>query len=176
MPYPVQMRKFSLQQLVTITAAQIAAGTGATTLYNINTLLFNQPYTRAICSLHVTTCTAAGATYNLYVHSFQMFGSGVYSRWDICAFPQISADADVYHTMFCNPNPPEPLSVTTAGPGVAAVLSGSLATKTAKAGNGICFATAGMAYHGALGEGLSYSLVGSGGSGPITFEIQVTLE
>ena len=176
MPYPVQLRKLSLQPAITITAAQIAAGTGATALYNLSSFAFNQPYTRAICTLHVYTCTGGGATYNFYVHSYQYLASGVYSRWDICAFPQISADADVYHTMFCNPNPPEPLSVTTAIPGVAAVLDGSFATKTVAAGNGICVAVAGLAYHGVLGEGLSYSLVGSGGSGPIKFEIQVTLE
>lgn len=170
------MQKINLQPLRTITAAQIAAGAGGTSLYNLQSKLFNQSFKRAICSLHVTTCTAGGATYNFYVHSFQRFGSNVYSRWDICAFPQIAADANVYHTIFCNENPPEPLSVTTAGPGVAAVLSGSFATVTPAAGNGICIATAGMAYHGVLGEGLTYSLVGSGGSGPITFEITVTVE
>ena len=99
-------QRITLQPLVTISAAQIAAGTGATSLYNLTQKQFNQKFIRGIFSLHVSTCTAGGATYNFYVHSYQMFASGVYSRWDVCAFPQIAADADVYHTMFCNPSPP----------------------------------------------------------------------
>jgi hypothetical protein len=167
------MAKITLQPLVTITAAQLTAGSG--TLYNITTKQFNQKFTRAILSMHVTTCTAGGATYDIWIHSFQMFASGVYSRWDLCHFPQITADADVYHTMFCNPNPPEPLSVTTAIPGVAAVLDGSFATKTPKAGNGQCVAVAGLAYHGVIGEGLTWSIVGASTPGPITLELQATM-
>jgi hypothetical protein len=169
------MQKISLQPLITITAAQIAAGTGGTSLYNINEKRFNQRFVRGMFTLRVTTCTAGGATYNFYVHSYQILPSGTYSRWDVCAFPQITADAVRTYTIFCNPNPPEPLSVTTAGPGVAAILSGSLRTDTAASNNGICTATAGMAYHATLGEGLSYSLIGSAGAGPITFEIAATV-
>jgi hypothetical protein len=172
------MIKICLQPKITLTADQIYAGTSHTTLDNIVQKEFGlQNIKRIVATLFVTLAdrTNADETYNFYLTTYQKSAAGLYSRWDVCAFPQIAAVGPLYYTMICNANPPEPLSVTTAGPGVAAVLSGSLATYTAGAGNGIRVATAGMAYHGVLGEGLSYSLVAGGSTpGPITYEIQVT--
>ena len=130
-----------------------------------------------IVSLHVTTADRSNAneTYQFYITTFQRFGSLVYSRWDLCAFPQIAADANVYHTMFLT-TLSDKRTVTTADPGVQAVLSGSFATVTAGAGHGIRTTTAGMVSDGVMGEGLAYSLVGGGTTpGPITFELVVSL-
>jgi hypothetical protein len=172
------MIKIALQPKITITQAQIYAGTSNTTLYNIQQKEFGmQDVKRVILTLLVTLAdrTNSDETYNFYVHTYQKLASGSYSRWDVCAFPQVAGAGPYTYTMICNASTVEPVSVTTAGPGVRALLSGSYATVTAGAGTGICTATAGMAYHGTLGEGLTYSLIAGGSTpGPITFEIQAT--
>jgi len=173
------MIKIALQPKVTITAAQIYAGTSNTTLYNIQQKSFGlQEIKRVVTTLYVTSAdrTNSDETYNFYLHSYQYLPStGIYSRWDIAAFPQIAAASAICYTVTCNANPPEPISVTSAGPGVAAVLNAHLKTTTAGSDQGICTATAGMGYHGVIGEGLSYSLIAGGSTpGPIVFEIQCT--
>jgi hypothetical protein len=174
----MSMEYIALQPSITITAAQIALGTGGTTLDNVvEKNLKNRSFFRLVATLYVTLCDRGNAneTYNFYVTTFHRLASGVYSRWDVLAFPQIAAVGPICHTMIVQAMQ-RPASTTTADPGVEAVLSGSFNTTAAGAAHGIRTITAGMAYHGVMGEGLSYSLVGGGTTpGPITFEIGVTL-
>jgi len=173
-----QYTRIVVTPLITITAADFAAGAGVVDNM-VHKVIPPGQFHRGVASLRVTVAdrTNGDEVYNVYLTTFTRLPSGLYCRWDVLAFPQIAADAAVLHvapfhiTGMQNPN-----SVTTAGPGVSAILTGTRAVTTAGAGGGIRTITAGMVYHGALGEGFSLSVTGGGTSaGPFTFELGVSL-
>lgn len=112
---------------------------------------------------------SANETYDLYVTS----GDGV-SSWDVAHFPQIATTGAKRYTAAIEAGL-QPQEITTATPGVSAVMSGTLKTDTAGSGEGIKTLAAGKVRHGALGDRLGYELVIAGTIATgITYSVTVT--
>jgi hypothetical protein len=164
------------KELKTITAAEFAVS-ATQDFFNLAQDFGRDPVREVLLTLRVTAAdrTTGNETYDFYVWSYHKLPCGKFSRWDIYHFPQIAADAEAIHTAILKPDPPEPINVTTAGPGVAAVNTATLATITAGSGQAIRTLGAGYALHGFLGEGLGFSVAGGGTTpGPVTFELVAT--
>jgi hypothetical protein len=117
------------------------------------------------CVLKVTSAdrTTGNETYDIYVTSGIRLADGTVAKWDVAHFSQIAATgAKTYVAAVKGYGVPYPYTVTTAGPGVAAVVTGTMKTDTAGADQGTGTLTAGMVRHGVLGEFLSYELVTAG--------------
>jgi hypothetical protein len=165
------MKKITLQPMITLTPAQLA---GPTTINGIDKLFGLEDVKEVIITLNMVLAdrTNADETYAFFVNTFHRLPSGVYARWDICAFTSIATVTARYLTMVVKGQPPQVQTVTTAGPGVVAVNTSTLATITDAAAEGRGTLTAGMVRNGALGEGLNYTLIPAGTTpGPITFEL-----
>ena len=107
--------------------------------------------------------TTGDETYDVYVTTGITLPDGTIAKWDIAHFPQVaSTGAKTYVASVKGYGVPYPYTVTTAGPGVAAVVTGTMKTDTAGAAEGIKSLTAGMVRHGVLGEFVSYELVTAG--------------
>ncbi len=96
-------------------------------------------------------------TYDFYITA----SDGV-SSWDIVHFPQIATTGAKRFTAIVNLDPPSPVNVTTAAPGVLAQTSATLQTDTAGSANGIKTLGAGIVRHGAIGNTIGYELVVAG--------------
>jgi hypothetical protein len=170
-----------LQPKVSITAAQFTAASGV--FDNVNDKQFGSINPKKLTAvLHVTDAdrTDTDETYDVYVTSFiTLPTAGRVVRWDIVHFPQIAADPATAVTYVAHVSPfgPQPQNVTTAGPGVMAVQTATNLTFVAGSDQGIRTLGAGLVLHGALGEGLSFSLVGGGTTpGPFEFELFVDVQ
>lgn len=95
-------------------------------------------------------------------YDFYITGSDGVSSWDIAHFPQVATTGAKRFTAIVNLNPPSPVNVTTAAPGVLAQTTGTMQTDTAGSANGIKTLGAGIVRHGAFGDTLSYELVVAG--------------
>jgi len=142
-----------------------AASYSAPDLIDLKTL----PPREMIVTLDITAAErdTADETYDFYITT----GDGK-SSWDVVHFPQIaSTGAKRYTARILTERLAE---VTTATPGVAAEPSGTFATVTAGAGEGIRTLGAGKVRHGPLGNLLGYELViaGTVATG-IAYSIQV---
>jgi hypothetical protein len=166
------------KELKTITAANFVTA-AAWDFFDLAQDFGRDPVREALLTLRVTQAdrTSTDETYDVYVWSYQRLPCGGVSRWDVAHFPQIVADAETIYTMMLKADPPEPINVTTAGPGVAAVNTAALATVTAGSGQSIRTLGAGKAIHGLLGEGLGFSVVGGATTpGPFVFELVATVK
>ena len=98
---------------------------------------------------------SADETYDLYI----ITGDGV-SEWDLVHFPQVATTGAKRFTAVVQEIMP-PQTVTTAAPGVAAVVSGTLATVSGGT-NAPKSLSAGMVRHGFWGNYIRYELVIAG--------------
>lgn len=153
-------RIYTLKESSTITAAT-ANGTAVKGLGQFVDL---------IATWDVTALDRASGdeTYDLYITT----GDGV-SEWDLIHFPQIAtANAKRFTAIVSGRVYPQ--NVSTAGPGVVAVTTGTLAT-IASAANAIKSLGAGIVRHGPWPDRLNWYLVSGGTSPSITFSIKLTL-
>lgn len=167
--------RMTLQPAFTFSAAQCQANAGV--MDNVVAKSFQgMTIKKLLAVLRITSASRADGdeTYDFYLTAWKLLASGNYGRWDIVHFPQIAADAVAVYTAHVNCEI-YPQNVTTAGPGVLAVTTGTMKVDTAAAGSGIRTIAAGLVRHGSVGEGLAYSLVSAGTTpGPITCELDVT--
>lgn len=170
------MKKITLTALRSVTAAQFTAASGVFDSQGARAFGL-EDVKEVLLGLRVTAAdrTNGNETYDIYVTSYITLPSGTKLWWDIAHFPQLTATGS--YTMICKGQPAYPQTITTAGPGVAAVQTASNSVGTAGSGQGIRTLTAGMALHGLLGEGIAYSLVGGGTTpGTFTFELQAIVK
>jgi hypothetical protein len=170
------MMRLTLQQTITLTAAQCQANGGV--MDNVVSKSFGgNAIKKLLAILRIVSAdrTNTDETYDFYLTAWKLLASGNYARWDLVHFPQIAAAAAAIYTADVKDMGPYPQNVTTAGPGVAAVTTATMAVVTAGANQGIRTLGAGLIRHGNLGEGLSYSLATGGTTaGPISFELDVS--
>jgi len=115
-------------------------------------------FRQMIVTLDITSAErdSANETYDFYITT----GDGV-SAWDITHFPQIATTgAKRYSSTIVNTILPQ--EVTTATPGTAANVSGTLKTDTPGSNEGIKTLGAGKVRHGPWGDRISYELVIAG--------------
>jgi hypothetical protein len=116
--------------------------------------------------------TTGDETYDLYITTGIRLPDGTFAKWDIAHFPQIAATGvKTYVATIKGYGVPYPSTITTAGPGVAAINTGTMKTDTAAAAEGIKSLTAGMVRHGVLGEFISYELVCAGTTPILGFSV-----
>lgn len=125
-----------------------------------------------IITLDITSAErdSADETYDIYVTT----SDGV-SSWDLVHFPQIATTgAKRFTARLVRDQLPQ--NVTTAGPGVAAVETGTMKTDTAGAGEGIKSLAAGKVRHGPWGDSINHELVVAGtfGGTGIGYSISIT--
>lgn len=139
---------FTLQS--SVTKAADFSGTAKTGLGGFDSL---------IVTLDVTSAErdSADETYDFYITT----GDGV-SSWDVAHFPQIATTGAKRYTAVIAAKTLAPVEVTTATPGVSAVMSGTLKTDTAGAGEGIKTLGAGKVRHGVFGDRINHELVVAG--------------
>jgi len=126
-------------------------------------------YTELVVTLSITSAErdSANETYDFYL----ITGDGL-SEWDIVHFPQVATTGAKIFTARVSASL-LPQNVTTAGPGVAAVDSATLATVTS-ATNAPKTLAAGSVRHGPFGNMLRYELVCAGTIATgIVYSIQV---
>jgi len=99
---------------------------------------------------------SADETYDLFITT----GDGV-ATWDIAHFPQIVSTGAKQFVARIGNTPSEPINVSTAAPGVAAVDSATLAT-VAGGTNVVGSLGVGLVRHGPWGDRLGYHLVITG--------------
>jgi len=122
-------------------------------------------------NIHSADRTDANETYDFYITS-----ADNRKEWDIVHFPQIASTGAKTYVAVVKRNV-LPQTVTTADPGVAAVVSGTLKTDTAGAGHGAKTLAAGLVRHGVVGSKLGYYLVVGGTTpGPVVFTIEVMVK
>jgi hypothetical protein len=130
-----------------------------------------QEYTSLIVTLNVTVAErdTGNETYDFYITT----GDGV-SAWDMVHFSQVATSGAKTYTALIQGNS-RPVSTTTAGPGVEAILTGTMKTDTAGSDQGIKTLTAGMVRNAPWGDRIGYQLVVAGTvvTG-ITYSITVT--
>lgn len=118
---------------------------------------------RAVRSLVITLdITVAERDTGNETYDFYITASDGVSSWDIVHFPQIATTGAKRFTAVVNLDPPSPVNVTTAAPGVLAQTTGTMQTDTAGSANGIKTLGAGIVRHGAIGNTLGYELVVAG--------------
>ena len=141
---------------------QVASATG-TSIYGINGR-------DLIVTLDVTAADSGG-TYDFYITT----SDGV-SSWDIAHFTQIAGTSAKRYTAIISGSV-YPVNITTAGPGVLAVTTGTLETETAGSNNGIKTLGAGLVRHGPWGSRIGYSLVAAGTiTTGVTYSITLTVK
>jgi hypothetical protein len=114
-------------------------------------------YLEVTLDVTVAERDTANETYDFYITT----SDGV-SSWDIAHFPQIATTGAKRYTFNISLDPPTPVNVTTAGPGILAQTTGSFKTDTAGSDQGIKTLGAGIVRHGPIGCCLGYELVVAG--------------
>lgn len=116
--------------------------------------------------------TTGDETYDVYITTGIRTPNGGVAEWDIAHFPQIAtAGVKTYVAAVKGYGTATPQTVTTAGPGVVAVNTGTMKVDTAGAAEGVRSLGAGLVRHGVLGEFIRYRLVTAGTSPILTFSI-----
>lgn len=134
-------------------------------------LLIPADYQQLIVTLDITSAErdSGDELYDFYITT-----SDGTSSWDIVHFPQIAATGAKRYTAIVSRGF-IPQEVTTATPGVAANVSGTMKTDTAGAGEGIKTLAAGKVRHGPWGESVNHELVVAGTVATgIVYSIRVT--
>lgn len=169
------MRKITLQPLI-VWPAQAAAST----VNGLDKYFFlSENIKEIVVTLDIVLAdrTNADEKYDFFVTTFQKLASGTFARWDLAHFPQLAGVGPIRYTTVIKSTPPEPLTVTTAGPGVPVVMSATMQTIADAANEGRGTLAAGLVRHGSIGEGLNWTLITLGTTpGPITFEIGAILK
>lgn len=133
----------------------------------------------AIVVLKVTSAdrTTGNETYDIYVTTGVTLADGTKAKWDIAHFPQVATTgAKTYVAKVAGYGCPYSQTVTTAGPGVMAVNTGTMKTDTAGAGEGIKSLTAGMTRSCVLGEFIGYELVTAGTTPILGFSLTAVVK
>lgn len=161
--------RITLQRNVTISAAQLTAGSGVIrgTPFNLG----DKHVKRLALILDVTSHdnTNANETYDFYVWTGFKMPNGNYAYWDIGAFTQVSgASAAVRQGLFAQ---------NEGYPGVHTIADGTITKEPANLADVITTSTretitAAFARHGFIGDFIGYTLKGGGTTpGPIVYEI-----
>lgn len=120
--------------------------------------------------IHAADRADANETYDFYVTS-----ADNRNEWDLVHFPQIATTGAKTYVAVVKRNV-LPQTVTTAGPGVAAVNTGTMKTDTAGADQGAKTLAAGLVRHGFVGNRLGYYLVAAGTTPSVTYTIEVQVK